>query len=122
MRNLFVRNLYLWPRFHADVSSCLKECTPSVTELHLELTPAMATIQSSALDLLNFTLQELKRLNPSLAAYDELSVESALGRTFQKQLQAELDPIWHQLSWKTKQLVADLRTLRTVILYLTQVI
>ena len=66
------------------------------------------------------TTQELKRLNPSLAAYDELSVESALGRTFQKQLQAELDPIWHQLSWKTKQLVADLRTLRTVILYLTQ--
>ena len=48
-------------------------------------------------------------------------MESALGRTFQKQLQAELDPVWHQLSWKTKQLVADLRTLRTVILYLTQV-
>ena len=65
--------------------------------------------------------QELKRLNPSLAANDELSVESALGRAFQKQLQAELDPVWHQLSWKTKQLVADLRTLRTVILYLTQV-
>ena len=47
-------------------------------------------------------------------------MESALGRAFQKRLQAELDPVWHQLSWKTKQLVADLRTLRTVILYLTQ--
>ena len=80
------------------------------------------------MDLVTFSItaenqsnQELKRLNPSLAANDELSVESALGRAFQKQLQAELDPVWHQLSWKTKQLVADLRTLRTVILYLTQV-
>ena len=57
MRNLFVRNLYLWPRFHADVSCCLKECTPSVMELHLDLTPAMKSIQSAALDLINFTLQ-----------------------------------------------------------------
>jgi DNA excision repair protein ERCC-4 len=120
MRNLFVSNLCLWPRFHADVSSCLRECTPAVVELHLEMTQPMMSIQSASLDLINFTLQELKRINPTLEAYEELNMVSAVGRSFQKQLQTELDPIWHQLSWKTKQLVSDLRTLRTVLLYLTQ--
>ena len=120
MRNLFVGKLYLWPRFHADVTSCLAEITPDVTELHLNMTPAMKTIQTAVLDLIGFTLQELKRLNPNLAAYDELTVENSLARQFHKTLQRELDPVWHQLSWKTKQLVADLKTLRTVMLYLTQ--
>ncbi len=120
MRNLFVKNAFLWPRFHADVSACLKQCTPSVMELHIEMTKAMHAIQSAALDLINFTLQELKRINPSLDAYEELTVDNAVGKSFQKLLQAELDPIWHQLSWKTKQLVSDLRTLRTVLVYLTQ--
>ncbi len=38
MRGLFVRNLYLWPRFHASVDECLKECSPEVVELHVGMT------------------------------------------------------------------------------------
>ena len=30
MRNLFVRNLYLWPRFHLQVNETLKECAVSI--------------------------------------------------------------------------------------------
>ena len=66
MRGLFVRNLNLWPRFHANVVESLKEVTPEVIELHVDMTGAMQTIQTAILDLMNFTLQELKRLNPSL--------------------------------------------------------
>ena len=66
MRTLFVRNLYLWPRFHANVVESLKEVTPEVIELHVDMTGAMQTIQTAILDLMNFTLQELKRLNPTL--------------------------------------------------------
>ena len=121
MRNLFVKNLYLWPRFHSDITTCLKETTePDVVEIHLSMTQPMMAIQTACLDLLHFTLQELKRLNPSLESYDELSVENAVAKTFHKLLQRELDPVWHQLSWKTKQLVADLKTLRTLLMYLTQ--
>lgn len=25
MRNLFVKKLYLWPRFHVDINSCLEQ-------------------------------------------------------------------------------------------------
>lgn len=66
MRSLFVKNLYLWPRFHANVTESLKQTTPEVVELHVEMTQEMQTIQTSILDLMNFTLQELKRLNPSI--------------------------------------------------------
>ncbi len=33
----------------------------------------------------------------------------------------ELEPIWHRLSWKTKQLVTDIKTLHSVLVHLTQV-
>lgn len=120
MRNLFLAHLYLWPRFRSEVTESLAIAQPDVIELHMELTPAMMTIQTAVLDLVNFTLQELRRLNPTLEGYDEMTVENAISKAFHKILQKELDPVWHQLSWKTKQLVADLKTLRLLLTYLTQ--
>ncbi len=38
MRGLFVKNLYLWPRFHASVHDCLKRCSPEVVEMHIDMT------------------------------------------------------------------------------------
>jgi DNA excision repair protein ERCC-4 len=73
MRSLFVRNLYLWPRFHSTVVDSFKEVTPEVIELHIDMTQTMNTIQTAILDLMNFTLQELKRLNPSLSGRDTVS-------------------------------------------------
>lgn len=32
-----------------------------------------------------------------------------------------VDPVWHQLSAKTKQLIADLKTLRNMLQYVFQV-
>ena len=77
------------------------------------MTKDMETIQTAVLDLLNFSMQELRRLNPSLVTEettegtsggnDLLAVENAISRSFYKLLQRELNPVWHQLSWKTKQ-------------------
>jgi len=121
MKNLFVRHLHLWPRFHSTVGSSLSVVQPEVVELHLEMTPKMQDVQTAVLDLISFTLKELKRLNPNLqSAAEELTVENSISKSFHKILQRELDPVWHQLSWKTRQLVADLKTLRTVMTYLTQ--
>ena len=125
MRNLFVRNLFLWPRFHSVVTESLKKSTPLVIELRVDMTEAMKTIQTSILDLMHFTLQELKRLNPSFSSpvdedtEDRMSVENAISKSFHKTLQQELEPIWHQLSWKTKQLVSDMKTLRDILRHLT---
>lgn len=47
---------------------------------------------------------------------DEVTVENAVSRSFHKLLQLQLDPVWHQLSSNTKQLLADLKTLRHILL------
>ncbi|TDG98214.1 hypothetical protein EPR50_G00216630 [Perca flavescens] len=119
MRNLFVKKLYLWPRFQASVNTALDRHKPDVVELHVSLTPAMRAIQSSILDIMSACLKELKRYNPTLEAED-LSVENTLGNAFEKTIRHYLDPLWHQLGAKTKALVQDLKVLRVLLLYLTQ--
>ncbi|XP_072337890.1 DNA repair endonuclease XPF [Scyliorhinus torazame] len=119
MRSLFVRKLYLWPRFHIAVGSCLDRHKPEVIELHISLTPAMLAIQTAIMDIMNACLKELKRYNPSLDV-EELSLENAVGKSFEKAMCYHLDPVWHQLGAKTKSLVQDLKILRTLLQYLTQ--
>ncbi|NWR65738.1 XPF endonuclease, partial [Bucorvus abyssinicus] len=119
MRNLFVKKLYLWPRFHIAVNSFLEKHKPEVVEIHVSMTPAMLAIQTSILDILNACLRELKRYNPALEGED-LSLENAIGKPFDKTIRHYLDPLWHQLGAKTKSLVQDLKILRTLLLYLTQ--
>ncbi|XP_075755461.1 DNA repair endonuclease XPF [Pelodiscus sinensis] len=119
MRNLFVRKLYLWPRFHIAVNSFLEKHKPEVVEIHVSMTPAMLTIQTSILDILNVCLRELKRYNPALEVED-LSLENAIGKPFDKTIRHYLDPLWHQLGAKTKSLVQDLKILCSLLQYLTQ--
>ncbi|XP_008296765.1 DNA repair endonuclease XPF [Stegastes partitus] len=119
MRNLFVKKLYLWPRFQASVNTVLDRHKPDVVELHVSLTPAMRAIQSSIMDIMSACLKELKRYNPTLEAED-LSLENTLGNAFEKTIRHYLDPLWHQLGAKTKALVQDLKVLRVLLLYLTQ--
>ncbi|NXA54825.1 XPF endonuclease, partial [Nothocercus julius] len=119
MRNLFVRKLYLWPRFHIAVNSFLEKHKPEVVEIHVSMTPRMLAIQTSILDILNACLRELKRYNPALEVED-LSLENAIAKPFDKTIRHYLDPLWHQLGAKTKSLVQDLKVLRTLLQYLTQ--
>ncbi|XP_028403688.1 DNA repair endonuclease XPF-like isoform X1 [Dendronephthya gigantea] len=119
MKNLFVKKLYLWPRFYAPMSAFLERHTPELVELHLQLTPSMLVIQTSILDLISTCLRDIKRLNSFLDP-EELTVENSINKSFDKLLRLQLDPVWHQLNSKTKQLVADLKVLRTLLFYLTQ--
>lgn len=119
MKALFVKNLYLWPRFHATVSASLEKRKPLVYELHVPLTQSMCMIQTAVLDLVQFCVKEIKRINPALDTED-VTVENAISKSFHKLLQMQLDPVWHQLSSETKQLVADMKTLRSILIALTQ--
>ncbi|XP_015913172.1 DNA repair endonuclease XPF [Parasteatoda tepidariorum] len=119
MRNLFVKHLFIWPRFHAVVASSLERAKPDVMEMHVPMTMAMTSIQISLLDLMNVCVKELKHINPSLDT-DELTVENAIAKSFDKIIKYQLDPIWHQLNAKTKRLIADLKFLRSVLLSVTQ--
>ncbi|XP_025829916.1 DNA repair endonuclease XPF isoform X2 [Agrilus planipennis] len=115
MRTLFVKELYLWPRFHSLVLQSLKNQEPNVIELHIPISSNMSKIQTCILDLINLTIKEIKRINKN-AELQELSTENCLTKKFYKLLQIQLDCMWHQLSTKTKQLLSDLRTLQHLIL------
>ncbi|XP_065343235.1 DNA repair endonuclease XPF [Cloeon dipterum] len=116
MRTIFCDNLLLWPRFHSVVVSALSGVTPEVVELHVTMTQSMLKIQTALLELLSYCVRELRRLNPGLL--DELNVEEALASP--RTLQRLLDPVWHQLGPKSRQLIADAKTLRTLLRSLCQ--
>lgn len=113
MRNIFVRDLFLWPRFHALIQKNLMTYEPTSIEFHVPLSNKMKQIQTNLLDLMNFLVKELKRINPGLDL-EEITVENCISKRFQKILQSQLDVIWHQLNSKTKLLISDLKTLRSL--------
>ncbi|KAK3753140.1 hypothetical protein RRG08_024418 [Elysia crispata] len=119
MKNLFVKKLFLWPRFHASVALPFHKHKVDVIEVHQQMTPAMTACQTSLLDLINACINELKRSNPSIDT-DEITVENALSKSFDLIIRLQLEPIWHQLSGRTRQLISDLKTLRLILRHLTQ--
>ena len=75
----------------------------------------MTIIQNSVLDLINGTVQELKLSNRSVDI-SELNAENALSKSFEKLIKIQLQPIWNQLSTRTKLLISDLKILRTIMM------
>ncbi|KAG0501147.1 hypothetical protein HPP92_001219 [Vanilla planifolia] len=61
-------------------------------------------------------LKELRKTNK--VDVEDLTVENGLFKSFDEVVRRQLDPIWHTLGKKTKQLVSDLRTLRKLLDYL----
>lgn len=102
-----------------DINACLEKCKPEVIELHLKMTTPVKQIQMAVLDLITETVQELRRSNSTIDT-EEFTPENAISKSFEKILKVQLEPIWHQLSSRTKMLIADLKVMRTVLMYLTQ--
>lgn len=46
---------------------------------------------------------------------EEITVENAITHSFDKIVKLHLDPVWHQLSIKTKQLIADIKSIRLLL-------
>ena len=117
MRYLFLKTLYLWPRFHMAVADSFERQATDVVECSVPMTESMTKIQASILDVLELSLKELKKSNPSLEVPDATS-ENALFSSFDTLVRMRLDPSWHTVSAKTKQLVQDLQILRKLLNYL----
>ncbi|CAK1540440.1 unnamed protein product [Leptosia nina] len=117
MRALFVTELFLWPRFHGNVIKSLKSREAQVEELHVPLTSNMNNIQSCLLDIMNYTVKQLKSINRTIDM-QEITTENCITKKFHKILQSQLDCVWHQLSTRTKEYIQDLKILRTMIINL----
>lgn len=112
MRNLFLRKASLWPRFHVAVAQALEgKKKAEVIELEIPMTDAMKEIQSAIMECVEVSIHELKKGNTGLEM-DDWNLDSALTKNFDIMVRRQLDPNWHRVSWKTKQIVGDLTVLR----------
>ena len=115
MRNLFLRKASLWPRFHMHVAQALEgKKKAEVIELEVPMTDAMKEIQAAIMECVEVSIHELKKNNTGLEMED-WTLDSALLKNFDVVVRRQLDPNWHRVSWKTKQIVNDLTVLRTML-------
>lgn len=112
MRNLFLRNVSIWPRFHINVAQALEgKKKAEVIELEVSMSESMRDIQNAIMECVEVSVSELKKSNSGLEM-DDWNVDSALHKQFDLVIRRQLDPVWHRASWKTKQIVSDLTVLR----------
>ncbi|KAJ6784420.1 hypothetical protein PWT90_09985 [Aphanocladium album] len=117
MRNLFLKKASLWPRFHVTVAQSLEgKKKAEVIELEVPMTEYMTDIQNAIMECVEISIHELKKGNPGLEM-DDWNLDSALLKNFDVIVRRQLDPNWHRVSWKTKQIVNDLTVLRGLLNY-----
>ena len=115
MNLLFLEKLYLWPRFRKEVNDSLNRNTPDVIEITTTLSPYMKEIQNNILELIRASLKEITKLN-IIEIEEDLNVDSFLLKSFDISLKHKLEPHWDKIGKKTKGLITDLQTLRTMLL------
>ncbi|KAG9236071.1 hypothetical protein BJ875DRAFT_245641 [Amylocarpus encephaloides] len=112
MRNLFLRNVSLWPRFQVVVAQSLEgKKKAEVIELEVPMSESMRDIQNAIMVCVEASIRDLRKSNSGLEMED-WSSENALHKQFDVVMRRQLDPVWHRVSWKTKQIVNDLTVLR----------
>lgn len=123
MRCTFIGNVSLWPRFHAAIKETLAVDKDSVTsdviEIQLRLSEEMRDIQSNLLDLVTWSVGEIKRMVPQLNDED-IAVETALTKGFEKIVSAYVDPVWNTINSKSKEIMNDLKVFRLLLEHLTK--
>ncbi|KAG0025165.1 hypothetical protein BGZ82_010184 [Podila clonocystis] len=119
LKLLYLRKVNLWPRFHLTVTESLESHSADVIEIRQPMTKSMKAIQASIIDCMDVCLQELRRSSSAVEIdVDDFTVEKAMFKSFDVIIRRQLDPIWHRVSAKTKHLVSDLKTLRSLLSYL----
>ncbi|KAF9652763.1 hypothetical protein BDM02DRAFT_3088779 [Thelephora ganbajun] len=117
VKELRVQHVYIYPRFHDEVKQTLEKKRIDVIQLLQGLTESMKEIHGAIIQCINSTMSELKRSHTNLDL-DDLNVDNAYFRSFDAIVRRQLDPVWHKVGPRTKQLVADLATLRRLLTYL----
>ncbi|KAF9617493.1 hypothetical protein IFM89_036697 [Coptis chinensis] len=115
---LGLKKLHLWPRFQVYVSQDLEKDPPVVVDIRVSLSVYMKGIQKAIIEAMDGCLKEIRKTNK--VDVEDLTVENGLFKSFDEIVRRQLDPIWHTLGRKTKQLVMDLKTLRKLLDYLVR--
>lgn len=107
LKALFVRALHLWPRFQAQARADLEAAPPEVVELALPLSAAARLIYDAISQLMDACVREIRKTNKIDAT--DLTVEAGLFRAFDETIRRQLNPIWHTVGARTKQVERERR-------------
>ncbi|VEU22063.1 DEKNAAC103081 [Brettanomyces naardenensis] len=121
LRFLKLDKAFLWPRFHVDVTSSLRSRKKdnTVTEIRVQMTSYTEKIQNALMACIEALIGELRRNNPEVAS-DYWSMDNALDDNFVQRIRLALEPVWHRISYTTRQIVYDLGTLKSLLLHLME--
>lgn len=119
MKNLFLRHVFLYPRFQETIRCTFDKCSPDVIELQVPMTTLMMNIQISLMELINSCLQELRSATSWIDG-ELLTSDQAILSSFERLIRNQLQSVWNQIGIRAKQLLNDIKTLRLFVLYLTQ--
>lgn len=115
MRNLFLRNVSIWPRFQVLVAQSLEgKKRAEVIELEVPMSDSMRDIQNAIMECVEVSIGELKKANSGLEMED-WNLDSALHKQFDLVVRRQLNPVWHRVGWRTKLIVHDLTVLREML-------
>lgn len=127
LRALALSNVFLWPRYRVDVMKTLsfgeqnlltrerreQDKRKNAIEIKIKLTPMMFKIQNAIVSCFKECLSELKRHNAQ-AATEYWDVENMHDIQFIRRIEGTLRPDWHRVSWTSKKLLEDLKTLNSL--------
>lgn len=69
MKELQLRKVHIYPRFHEEVKSSLERRKADIVELHQDLSESMSDIHQAIVQCMTATLAELKRANTSVSLF-----------------------------------------------------
>ncbi|KAK9453708.1 hypothetical protein V1511DRAFT_482576 [Dipodascopsis uninucleata] len=124
LKNLFLTKPSLWPRFQVEVAESLSSKNSKrrkdIVEIDVAMTQYMKEIQTATLECIETSMRELRKSTSAVLDFEDEDwvVETALQNNFDVRIRRQLDPVWHRLSQKSRQLVFDLSTLRQILNYL----
>lgn len=110
MQCLKVKKLFLWPRFRDEIQKSIVK-GPEVIELMGNMPQNMRQIHDAILSVMQMCIDELVRENKSIDLSD-LTIENTLFKSFHRYIRSQIDPIYHKIGKKFKQLIKDLDLLR----------
>ena len=85
-----------------------------VIELEVAMTESMRDIQNAILECVEVSISELRKGDTGIEL-DDWTLDSALHRSFDFIVRRQLDPVWHRVSYRTRQIVNDLTVLRNIL-------
>ncbi|KAL0062171.1 DNA repair protein RAD16 [Marasmius tenuissimus] len=116
MKELHLRRVSIYPRFHQNIKDTLERKRADVIELAQNLTESMTEIHGAIVHCMNMILADLRRSKD--LDLEGLSLPAAYFSSFDHIVRKQLDPIWHKVGTTTKALVRDLGQLRRLVSYL----